>query len=274
MYQAEYTSVPSPFTFSMDWVQRKEVYRLSPPDIGISRMPSSSGRLIERQHLSWREISREQCQDMVSKIVDDMLSRMKGSGMAASKRYIILAARLKRVVERAVWVIAEHIRLGDFNPVDYEVGFGEGEKYPSIVLELKSGEKIYLQGRIDRVDELETPEGKYLRIIDYKSGFKDFRLSDVYYGLQIQLITYLNALWESGERYEGDDTGSKPCHPAGMLYFKIDDPIIRSNSRISEEEIEKSIRKQLKMRAAPGRCQLIKRWTITLTALPRSSPPR
>ena len=62
------------------------------------------------------------------------------------------------------------------------------------------------------------------------------------------MITYLNALWESGERYEGDDTGSKPCHPAGMLYFKIDDPIIRSNSRISEEEIEKSIRKQLKMR--------------------------
>jgi ATP-dependent helicase/nuclease subunit B len=247
----KYTSCP--FSFYVQYglgAKERKVYRLSPPDIGtfMHAVIERFSRLIERQHLSWREISREQCQDMVSKIVDDMLSRMKGSGMAASKRYIILAARLKRVVERAVWVIAEHIRLGDFNPVDYEVGFGEGEKYPSIVLELKSGEKIYLQGRIDRVDELETPEGKYLRIIDYKSGFKDFRLSDVYYGLQIQLITYLNALWESGERYEGDDTGSKPCHPAGMLYFKIDDPIIRSNSRISEEEIEKSIQKQLKMR--------------------------
>ena len=202
----KYTSCP--FSFYVQYglgAKERKVYRLSPPDIGtfMHAVIERFSRLIERQHISWREISRDQCREMVSSIVDDMLGRMKGSGIASSKRYIILAARLKRVVERAVWVIAEHIRLGDFNPVDYEVGFGEGEKYPSIVLELKSGEKIYLQGRIDRVDELETPEGKYLRIIDYKSGFKDFRLSDVYYGLQIQLITYLNALWESGERYEG-----------------------------------------------------------------------
>ena len=164
--------------------------------------------------------------------MDDMLGRMKGSGIAASKRYRILAARLKRVVGHAVWVIAEHIRLGSFDPVEYEVGFGEGEKYPPIVIELNSGEKIYLQGRIDRVDALETPDGRYLRIIDYKSGYKDFKLSDVYYGLQIQLITYLNALWEIGDGRDREENGKGLFHPAGMLYFKIDDPIIRSSSRL------------------------------------------
>jgi len=245
----KYTACP--FSFYVQYglgAKERRIYRLSPPDIGtfMHAVIERFSKLVERQRLSWREITREQCQEIVSGIVDDMLSRMRGSGIAASRRYTILAARLKRVVGKAVWVIAEHIRLGSFEPVDYEAGFGEGEKYPPIVLELKSGEKIYLQGRIDRIDALETPEGRYLRIIDYKSGYKDFRLSDVYYGLQVQLITYLNALWGADEgREEG---GSGQSHPAGLLYFKIDDPIIKSSSRLSEEEVEKAIRKQLKMK--------------------------
>jgi len=88
-------------------------------------------------------------------------------------------------VARAVWLIAEHIRRSSFEPVAYEVGFGENGKYPPIVIELDSGEKIHLTGRIDRVDALKTEDGTYLRIVDYKSGGKDFKLSDVFYGLQI-----------------------------------------------------------------------------------------
>lgn len=249
----KYTACP--FSFYVRYglgAKERKVYRLSPPDVGtfMHAVIERFSKLLERQNLTWREISRDQCLAMVSQIVEDMLNRMQGSGIAASKRYTVLATRLKRVVGRAIWVIAEHIRLGSFDPVDYEVGFGEGEKYPPIVIELQSGEKIHLRGRIDRVDELETPEGTYLRIIDYKSGYKDFKLSDVYYGLQIQLITYLNALWEAGDnrgREEGAaSSGSRT--PAGMLYFKIDDPMIRSYSRLPEEEIEKAIRKQLKMK--------------------------
>lgn len=93
------------------------------------------------------------------------------------------------------------------------------------------------------MDALKTEDGTYLRIVDYKSGSKDFKLSDVFYGLQIQLITYLDALWENGEMNEDN-----PIIPGGMLYFKIDDPIIRGSGRMTEEEIEKAIMKQLKMR--------------------------
>ncbi|HOK44223.1 MAG TPA: PD-(D/E)XK nuclease family protein, partial [Thermoclostridium caenicola] len=67
--------------------------------------------------------------------------------------------------------------------------------------------------------------------------------------LQIQLITYLNALWDPDNQCgQAEDDGRMPCHPAGMLYFKIDDPIIKSSSRLSEEDIEKAIRKQLRMK--------------------------
>jgi len=77
----------------------------------------------------------------------------------------------------------------------------------------------------------------------YKSGAKDFKLSNLYYGLQLQLITYLDAIWESGCK----DGGTRIL-PAGMLYFKVDDPIIRSESMLNEEEIEKAIMKQLRMK--------------------------
>jgi ATP-dependent helicase/nuclease subunit B len=193
--------------------------------------------------LSWRDFDRDWCSAKVSEIVDEMLQKMQGAGIAASKRYTALTLRLKRVVSRAVWLIAEHIRRSSFNPVEYEVGFGENGKYPPITIELDSGEKICLTGRIDRVDALKTEDGTYLRIVDYKSGSRDFKLSDIFYGLQIQLITYLDAIWENG-----DKDANKPMLPGGMLYFKIDDPIVKGNGKMAEEEIEKAIMKQLKMR--------------------------
>jgi ATP-dependent helicase/nuclease subunit B len=98
-------------------------------------------------------------------------------------------------------------------------------------------------GRIDRIDAFKSDEGTYLRIIDYKTGNKAFKLSDIFYGMQIQLITYLDAIWENGGM-----NLEKPILPGGMFYFRVDDPIIKGNKNISEEEVEKAIIKQLKMK--------------------------
>ena len=254
-----------PFAFYVQYglgAKERKVYRLSPPDIGtfLHAVIERFSRFVSVGDVTWRNFDREWCGRKISEIVDEMLKKMQGSGIAASRRFSTLAARLKRVVARAVWLIAEHIRRSSFNPVDYEAGFGDGEKYPPITIELESGEKIRLAGRIDRVDALKTENGTYLRIIDYKSGQKDFRLSDVYYGLQIQLVTYLDAIGATEWR---DDRGtelltskdvnnsvplSSPCFPGGMLYFRIDDPIIKGSAESTEEEIEEAIMRQLKMK--------------------------
>ncbi|WP_136479264.1 helicase-exonuclease AddAB subunit AddB [Acetivibrio thermocellus] len=242
----KYTACP--FAFYVQYglgAKERQIYSLRPPDVGtfMHAVIEKFSRMVAKRNISWRDLDRDWCSEKVSEIVDEMLEKMQGSGIAASRRYTALTLRLKRVVARAVWLIAEHIRRSSFEPVAYEVGFGENGKYPPIVIELDSGEKIHLTGRIDRVDALKTEDGTYLRIVDYKSGGKDFKLSDVFCGLQIQLITYLDALWESGEADENN-----PVLPGGVLYFKIDDPIIRGNGRMTEEEIEKAIMKQLRMK--------------------------
>lgn len=236
-----------PFAFYVQYglgARERKVFRLSPPDVGtfMHAVIERFSRMVSEGEISWRSFDREWCSTKVSEIVDEMLDKMQGSGVASSKRYTAMIVRLKRVVTRAVWLIAEHIRRSSFNPIEYEVGFGDREKYPPIIIELDSGEKIHLTGRIDRVDALKTEDGTYLRIVDYKSGSKDFKLSDIFYGLQIQLVTYLDALWESGSKTE------QPVHPGGMLYFKVDDPIVKGIGKITEEEIELAIMKQLKMR--------------------------
>ncbi len=242
----KYTACP--FAFYVQYglgAKERQVYSLRPPDVGtfMHAVIEKFSRMVSKGDISWRDFDREWCSEKVSEIVDEMLEKMQGSGIAASRRYTALTVRLKRVLTRAVWLIAEHIRRSSFEPVAYEADFKEKGKYPPIVIELDSGKKIHLTGRIDRVDALKTEDGTYLRIVDYKSGSKDFKLADVFYGLQIQLITYLDAIWENG----GMDP-DKPILPGGMLYFKIDDPIVKGNGKMTEEEIEKAIMKQLKMR--------------------------
>ncbi len=242
----KYTSCS--FAFYLQYglkVRERKIFRLTPPDVGtfIHNVLEKFSLEVTEQNISWREFDRQWCEERVSLIVDAMLEKMQGSGLSASKRMTALTLRLKRVINRAVWLIAEHIRRGSFDPLGYEIGFGEGEKLPPIVIELDSGEKVYLNGRIDRVDALKTEEGTYLRIIDYKSGNKDFKLADVYYGLQVQLVTYLDALGENNRL--GIEA---PVLPGGILYFHIDDPLIKAKSKSSGEEIELAIMKQLRMK--------------------------
>ena len=81
-----------------------------------------------------------------------------------------------------------------------------------------------------------------IRIVDYKSGSKSFDLNELYYGLQIQLLVYLDAILKNSEQIL-----KTQCMPGGILYFKIDNPIIKSKKALSEEEIQVEVLKKLKM---------------------------
>lgn len=237
-----------PFSYYIEYglkAKERRIMKMNAPDMGsfMHRVIDMFSKAVNEGSIGWRQLEKEWCAEKVAQIVDELVQTVAGTVFLSSSRYKYLADRLKRVLTRAVWLIAEHIKRSSFEPVGYELGFGEGEKLPAITLELPSGENMVLSGRIDRMDCLETAEGKYFRIVDYKSGSKQFKLADVYYGLQIQLITYLDAVSKS----LGKESG-KPVFPAGILYFKLDDPIVLGSRGEDQEEIEKAIMKELKMK--------------------------
>jgi ATP-dependent helicase/nuclease subunit B len=134
------------------------------------------------------------------------------------------------------------MKRGGFVPEGYELSFGNSGDFPPISIKLHSGEIVSLIGRVDRIDSMDEETTTYLRIIDYKSGTKEFKLSDVYYGFQMQLLIYLDAILS-----ELETRMNKSALPGGILYFKLDDPIVKGKGEMSDIEIEERIMKSLKM---------------------------
>lgn len=145
---------------------------------------------------------------------------------------------LKETVINALLNIKSHFAGSSFKPIGHEITFDD-ENVGCIELELDSGKKLKLTGKIDRADSFENDDGVFVRVIDYKTGNKIFNLSDVYYGLDIQLIVYLNTLVKNTEH----------AHHAGALYFKIQNPLADFQSHPQDDEISKSL---LKLNAMTG----------------------
>jgi helicase-exonuclease AddAB, AddB subunit len=224
--------------------KERKVYNFTSPDLGsfMHNMLQNFSVKLREENLSWRDIDKTWCEENVSKIIDEGLRKMPGSVLNSSKRYGHVTNSLKRVLTRSVWLIAEHIKRGGFIPEGYELSFGNSGDFPPISIKLHSGEIVSLIGRVDRVDSMNEETTTYLRIIDYKSGTKEFKLSDVYYGFQMQLLIYLDAMLS-----ELEERMNKSALPGGILYFKLDDPIVKGKGEMSDSEIEERVMKSLKM---------------------------
>lgn len=196
-------------------------------------------RTIVKKGIQWSELDKAWCYKEVSRLVENELEAKGGNILGSSKRYLHLTERLKRTVVKAVMLISRHIAMSSFEPTGYEVVFGDTGRYPAIEIELPSGQSIKLTGRIDRIDSMTNEDGTYLRIIDYKSGSRALKLGDVYYGLQLQLVAYLDAVLGADE---------ENVLPAGILYFRLSDPLIRCGRNYTDEQIEKAILKELRMK--------------------------
>ena len=224
--------------------QERKEYEVNMPDIGTLFHDSieAFSKELTLENLSWNDITREKSDQVVEKVLNNMIESFQNGVMTSTHRYKYLTNKLERVSKRALWVLTEHLKQGEFETLENELFFGDHEEgIPPIVIELPGGEKITLEGRIDRVDVLRDGDISYLKVIDYKSGNKKFELSDLYYGLQIQLVVYLDAVISNSEQLT-----KTQAYPAGAFYFKIDDPLINSNDD-DKDSIEQAIHKELKM---------------------------
>lgn len=236
-----------PFSYYVQYglkAKDRKVYEFSAPDLGsfMHNILDDFTNKIRNEKISWSELNKERCKVIVNELVDKKLESDTNSILNSTKKYKYFADRFKRTITKSVMVISEQMRKGSFEIFRNEFEFGGFKDGEPIKIDLPSKETVYLVGRVDRIDTLDLDGNTYIKIVDYKSGAKKFNLTEVYYGLQIQLLVYLDALIKNSKYILKNQ-----AMPGAILYFRIDDPIIKSKKKLSEEEIKENILKELKM---------------------------
>ena len=146
-------------------------------------------------------------------------------------RFVYLFRRLCKSVRQVVLDMAEELRRSDFEPLDFELDFSDPEAIPPVTL--SDGEtRVTMSGIADRVDGWLHDGRLYLRVVDYKTGKKSFSLSDVWYGMGLQMLLYLFTLEAVGKERYGHEIA-----PAGVLYVPARDVLVSAPGDLTPEEI-------------------------------------
>ena len=193
-------------------------------------------------HAVLEETAREICQKGGFKKIslDDTLASAKKHSDAYtqahfsqldSERISYLFQRNDRELMMVVEELWNELQSSSFNPIDFEVSFGDGAQLPAIQIPGKEMD-AQLRGFVDRVDAWQEDGRNYFRVVDYKTGKKDFDYCDVFNGLGLQMLLYLFALEQEGESLLG-----KHPIPAGVQYFPARVPILSTDGDLSDEEL-------------------------------------
>lgn len=185
-------------------------------------------------------VEKDTLRGMVRRYVDRYAQECIDNYGEKSARFRYLFSRLKKAAWTMIENIADELSQSDFRPVAFELGFGGGGELPAITI--REGDTLLsVSGKVDRVDGWVHEDKLYLRVVDYKTGKKSFDLTDLRYGLGIQMLLYLFTLSEQGSDYFG-----KEVVPAGVLYLPARDVLLRAERDISPEKLADAMHKELR----------------------------
>ena len=230
--------------YGLELLERKR-YELAFSDIGTLFHESIDlcFREVKEREYDWHTMSDETRDALVEECVAAVTGSYGNTILKSSARNEYLTRRVGQIAKRTVWALQQQIQKGDFVPAGFEVSFSSADNLQAMKIALSDQEALHLRGRIDRMDVCEDRDKVYVKIIDYKSGKTSFDLLALYYGLQLQLVVYMDAVTELAKKQYPE----KDIVPAGILYYNIDDPLADKNGEPDQEQIDAQILKKLCM---------------------------
>jgi ATP-dependent helicase/nuclease subunit B len=242
--------------------EEKRVFEIASREIGdiyhlclmrLSDHLTKKGIPITHAESPWMSITPEECAGFVSNFIETEGATYREGILTGGNEENYKASRMKSVCTDAAQILIEHVQQGHIEEVFFEAEFGKSSRKSFPPIEVIAGEqKVLIEGKIDRVDIL---PGDYVKIIDYKSGSEKFDVEEAKAGWRLQLMLYLKAATGIDENENGRtkfikedaDVGMKP---AGVFYFKLDEPMVNVSAIDSEvlaEKIKAEVRKSFKL---------------------------
>lgn len=201
-----------------------------------------SAKLTEHGY-TWFDFPEDEAAGMIEETVEAYAAAYEETILYSNARNRHLLKRIERILKRTVLTLQAQLKKGSFVPERFEVSFSTIGDLDALNIALNEKEKMRLQGRIDRVDTCEADDRVYVKVIDYKSGSRKFDLAALYYGLQLQLVVYMNAAVEMEQKKHP----GKKIVPAAMLYYHIDDPMVEDGEAMTPEQVNAELMRKLKM---------------------------
>ena len=196
---------------------------------------------LKEKGISWGKATKEEIQETVELCLQKVTEDYGNEILKSNQKNAYLIERMGRMLQRTVWALTKQLQEGSFEPTGYEIYFTNLDGLESARMDLGEKRMLRLNGQIDRLDQVEEEENVYIKVIDYKTGKMTFDISSMYYGLQMQLVVYMNAALEM----EQQKHKNKKVKTAGIFYYNIDDPMVERAD--SEEAVDQLLLKELRM---------------------------
>lgn len=225
-------------------LQQREIHQLEAPAMGDlfhAALKWISDKTTE-QGIPWKDLSEGQCRQLASDAVSHIVPLFVNQILLSTNRYMYISRKLTRIVASTMIALSKQSARSSFQPIALEVGFGLGEQLPALAIPLPNQGQLELRGRIDRVDAAKINDAYYLRVIDYKSSKKGLDLNEVYHGISLQLITYLDVATQFADHWLDE-----PAHPGGVLYVHLHEPTHQTVELLTPEELASKHLKAYKM---------------------------
>lgn len=187
------------------------------------------------------QVDDEALRHMVKRYVERYAATQIQEYQNKSARFRYLFSRLRETAYAIIISIAKEMRQSDFQPVEFELSFGGRDGHLPAITVREGGASLSVSGKVDRVDGWLHDGKLYLRVVDYKTGKKSFDLTDIRYGLGIQMLLYLFTLEREGQAYFG-----YPIVPCGVLYQPARSVILRQDRNISDEKLKAALESELR----------------------------
>ncbi|MDE7273564.1 MAG: helicase-exonuclease AddAB subunit AddB [Lachnospiraceae bacterium] len=231
-------------------LEERDKYSFESVDMGnlFHAVLESFSDKIVKEGYTWFDFPREVGERIVGECLEDYAVSYGETILYSSKRNEYMITRMRRILNRTVQTLQHQIQKGSFTPENFELSFQMTSDLNAVNISLSEEERLQLIGRIDRIDTCQKEDKLYVKIIDYKSGNQKFDLAALYYGLQLQLVVYMNAAVEVLKKKNQEKNTDMRVIPAAMLYYHVSDPMTETDKgKPDASEIEEAILEELKM---------------------------
>lgn len=211
----------------------RPIYTIAAPEIGtlLHELIDGFFRAVREQQLDLRTLPKIKRDTLLEEVLESCLPQIKTNVFNSTGQNQYLGKKLERVGKKSIDILVQQLCAGDFEPQATEFCFEQELSLP----DAKLGEvKIY--GKIDRLDLYQKDGHTWVKVIDYKTGSKKLGYDDIYYGLSLQLLVYLDGAMTV--------IPAEEILPGGTFYFYVDDPMPRLDFG---ENVQAAINKSFKL---------------------------